>query len=118
MIHYAGHGIHDEKNSDESGIAFWEKSNRGGQVEPMPIRILRNLLTHSDTRFFYLSCCVGAKTEAEASVRLDGNDFEGILEGLSKSQFWCAWVSLERLGCRGQEIFAWLSTRIYLPIFG
>jgi hypothetical protein len=82
IVHYAGHGYHDEKHSDESGILFWEKPNRLGVVKPMPIRVLRNLLHYADTRFFYLSCCVGAKGTPEAATKLNGNDFQGIVEGL------------------------------------
>jgi CheY-like chemotaxis protein len=82
IIHYAGHGYHDEKDTDESGLFFWEGPNKTGQVQPMPIRVLRNLLTNSQTCFFYLSCCVGAKTIGEAKVKLNGDDFQGIMEGL------------------------------------
>jgi hypothetical protein len=82
VVHYAGHGFHDKTDTDESGIAFWEKPNSSGKVKSMPVRILRLLLRHSDTRFFYLSCCVGAKGAPEAAVRLNGNDFQGIMEGL------------------------------------
>lgn len=84
IVHYAGHGSHHETNSDESGISFWEKPNRSGKVKPMPIHTLRNLLQYSNTRFFYLSCCVGAKGAAPAIVKLNGNDFQGIVEGLVK----------------------------------
>jgi CHAT domain-containing protein len=85
VVHYAGHGFHDENNSDDSGLSFWEKPNRAGDVKPMPIRVLRNLLAHSDARFFYLSCCVGAKGAPESSVHLTGNDFQGILEGVVRT---------------------------------
>jgi CheY-like chemotaxis protein len=85
IVHYAGHGFHNERRSDESGIAFWEKPNSSGRVKPMPIRVLRNLLQRSDTRFFYLSSCVGAKGTAEASVRLKGDDFQSIVEGLVRT---------------------------------
>lgn len=82
IVHYAGHGFHNKKYHDESGLVFWNKPNRSGGTKPMPIRVLKNLLRHSETRFFYLSCCVGAETSAEASVQLNGDDFQGILEGL------------------------------------
>lgn len=82
IVHYAGHGFHHEKNTDESGLYFWEKPNKSGEVQPLPIRVLRNLLKNSDTRFFYLSCCVGAKTVTEAKIKLSGDDFQGIMEGL------------------------------------
>ena len=48
----------------------------------MPIRVLRNLLRKSDVRFFFLSCCVGAKTASNDIVNLRGDDFQGIMEGL------------------------------------
>jgi hypothetical protein len=82
IVHYAGHGFHDEKDPDESGIYFWEKPNQAGVVRPMPIRHLRNLLSRSDVRFFFLSCCVGAKTAGTEQIKLKGNDFQGIMEGL------------------------------------
>ena len=82
IVHYAGHGFHDENDPDESGIYFWEKPNQSGDVKPMPIRTLRNLLSKSDVRFFFLSCCVGAQTAGTEETKLRGNDFQGILEGL------------------------------------
>jgi CheY-like chemotaxis protein len=82
IVHYSGHGFHDENRSDESGIFFWEKNNKSGSVKSMPIRVLRNLLRKSDVRFFFLSCCVGAKTVEDNIVKLNGNDFQGIMEGL------------------------------------
>ena len=85
IVHYAGHGFHDERNPDESGIVFWEKPNSSGNIKPMPVHVLRSLLSHSDTRFFYLSCCVGAKGASDASIRLNGNDFQGIVEGLVRT---------------------------------
>ena len=85
IVHYAGHGFHHERNSDESGLFFWEGPNKSGGVRSMPIHVLKNLLRRSDTRFFYLSCCVGAKTTAEAHVKLNGDDFQGIVEGLVRT---------------------------------
>lgn len=82
IVHYSGHGYHNENEIDESGIFLWEKCDRDGQVRSMPIRILRNLLDKSDTRLFFLSCCVGAKTSDSTSIKLNGNDFQGILDGL------------------------------------
>lgn len=84
IVHYAGHGYHDEQDSDESGLQFWEKENFSGEIRQMPIRILRNLLKGSETRFFYLSCCQAAKASPEYALKLNGNDFQGIIEGLAR----------------------------------
>lgn len=85
IIHYAGHGFHVDDNPDESGFVFWEKPNRQGKVLPMPIYVLAQLLQHSDTKFVFLSCCVGAEGTSEAFVRLNGQDFQGIMEGIVRT---------------------------------
>jgi CheY-like chemotaxis protein len=81
IVHYAGHGFHNRNSPDDSGLVFWKTVDKV-EVKPMPIRVLRTLLRLSNTRFFFLSSCVGAMQAPEAYVEFTGNDFQGIMEGL------------------------------------
>ena len=80
LVHYAGHAAFDAGSGEESGLFFWEKSNRRGKVERLVARSLARLLRGSQTRLFYLSTCVGATVGAESL--LHQYDFLGVMDAL------------------------------------
>ncbi len=80
IVHYTGHGVFDRQSPEKSSLFFWEKPNRRGDVEAMPISELRMLLRGSGLRFAYLSCCLGTKTGEPAQLLDD--DFLGIADGI------------------------------------
>lgn len=83
IMHYAGHGVYDNKSPEKSHLLFWQKPGRQGVVESMSISEMQMLLRGSELRFVYLSCCVGVKT-GNAELLLD-DDFLGIADGIIQS---------------------------------
>lgn len=84
IIHYAGHGIHHASSPEKSALFFWEKTDKGGDVLPMPVTRLQRLLNNAKTSFFYLSCCQGTTTSGDNQLLDD--DFIGIADGLIHAQ--------------------------------
>ena len=80
IIHYAGHGSYDETSPEKSALYFWEKEEKGGDVEALSVYELQMLLRGSKIRFFYLSCCLGAKTGGPTKLLED--DFLGVADGI------------------------------------
>ena len=82
ILHYAGHGHHDENNSANSCLYFWEEKNHKGTVHPLSVNTLKNtlLIKEHSLRFIYLSCC---SSSASSDVRTLLNDnFLGMADGL------------------------------------
>lgn len=82
MIHYAGHGQHDERFPERSCLFFWEKKGSQGNVKSLPVNTLKNTLRLKghDLRFIYLSCCYGTATSSQLALLND--NFLGIADGL------------------------------------
>src|SRR2546428_392729 len=82
MIHYAGHGQHDERFPERSCLFFWEKKGSQGNIKSLPVNTLRNTLRLKghDLRFIYLSCCYGTATSSQLALLND--NFLGIADGL------------------------------------
>ncbi len=82
ILHYAGHGYHDERFPDKSCLFFWEQEGCKGKVKALSISTLKNVLSRRgfDLRFLYLSCCSGNASSGEAALLSD--NFLGIADGL------------------------------------
>lgn len=82
VLHYAGHGAHNEKFPERSCLLFWERENRQGEVRALTVDALKNRLRLRgfDLRFVYLSCCSSASASDEGALLDD--DFLGIADGL------------------------------------
>lgn len=76
IIHYAGHGKYDQANSNASAIYFWREKKRGGDVVKMTASQLSNILTSSNAKFVYLSCCFGSTTNNNS------DDFLGVADAV------------------------------------
>ena len=82
ILHYAGHGYHDEGFPEKSSLFFWEKKGAQGNAKAITVNTLKNTLRlrGHDLRFIYLSCCYGTATSGEAALLND--NFLGIADGL------------------------------------
>jgi CHAT domain-containing protein len=80
IVHYAGHGVYDERTPEESGLPFRETRAPKSPIKRLKVPALKWALKESKVKFVYLSCCVGA-AQAEPT-KLQDNDFLGITDGL------------------------------------
>jgi len=82
MLHYAGHGHHDENFPANSSLYFWKKKNRQGEVLPLSVNTLKNtlLIKEHSLRFIYLSCCSSSASSDES--RMLNDNFLGMADGL------------------------------------
>jgi CHAT domain-containing protein len=82
IMHYAGHGHHDENFPEKSCLYFWEKRNREGKPRPLSVNTLKNtlLMKGHDLQFVYLSCCFGMATSHQDNLVND--NFLGMADGL------------------------------------
>lgn len=79
LIHYAGHGVLNDENTELSSLFFW-KSGRESEIKAMTANDLKDLVKDTKVRFFYLSCCEGSASGHEH--RLLRGDFLGIMDSL------------------------------------
>jgi len=84
IIHYAGHGSYDRVSPEKSSLLFWQKEYWRGKVMRISVSELNTLLGGSNTRFVYLSCCLGATTGDQKALLED--DFLGIADGLIRAK--------------------------------
>lgn len=96
MLHYAGHGRFDDRLPEISGLVFAAKNNRRrilGAAE------LKQLVSGTNLRFVFLSCCVGART----ADQLGRGDFHGTLDALVRGDvpfvLGYRWVVPDREAC-------------------
>jgi DNA-binding response OmpR family regulator len=82
ILHYAGHGTHNERHPDESSLYFRESATPSGNVVKLTVAELRRLLSREGhhLKFVYFSCCSGAATGDENTLLTD--DFLGLADGL------------------------------------
>jgi hypothetical protein len=80
IIHYAGHGVFDPENPQESGLRLLDAD----RYVTLPNQTLHDLLCGRDTtELVYLSCCDGAKVADKFTA--DGGDFLGVLDAVVMS---------------------------------
>ena len=79
LIHYAGHGIHNElvPEAEESGIELRD----GDGFRLLTASEMRLLLTDSPVRLVFLSSCLGARTDKHEGY----GDFYGVFDALARS---------------------------------
>jgi DNA-binding response OmpR family regulator len=80
IVHYAGHGYHDEKSPEESCLYLWQKESRQGDVVKIKASELAMLLRDSNLRLICFSCCFGAKIGN--TQQLVDDDFLGLADGV------------------------------------
>jgi CheY-like chemotaxis protein len=82
ILHYAGHGSHDQNFPGRSSLCFWEKKNCQGELKDLSVNKFKNtlLMKEHNLRFIYLSCCFGTATSNEEILRND--TFLGMADGL------------------------------------
>ncbi|MEL6673901.1 MAG: CHAT domain-containing protein [Bacteroidota bacterium] len=80
ILHYAGHGVFDEKDPENSALIFWSEPEKKGSIERLTARELFGIVSELDLKFVYLSCCLGSAT-SPAYMRY-GNNFLGIADSL------------------------------------
>ena len=83
ILHYAGHGYHDQKSlQGQSSLCFWTKKSKSGEIKLLTIDALKHTLRSKghDLQFVYLSCCSGAAARDQNALLDD--DYLGIADGL------------------------------------
>jgi hypothetical protein len=77
IFHYAGHGRFDDQLPEISGLIL--KDGSGGRE--LTANVLEQLLSDTELRLVYLSCCLGART----SSQLGRGDFYGLLDSIIRA---------------------------------
>lgn len=82
ILHYAGHGYHNENFPEKSCLYFWEKEGCQGKARELSINTLKNtlLMKGHSLRFIYLSSCSSTGTSDENMLLKD--NFLGMTDGL------------------------------------
>lgn len=82
ILHYAGHGHHDENFPEKSSLFFWEKKDLQGKRIPLYLNTMKNtfLMKEHNLRFIYLSCCFSSAISNENTLVND--NFLGMADGL------------------------------------
>ncbi len=78
IVQYIGHGLYRKESPEQSGLFFWEGTDRSGRVKPLKASELKLLLQASEVGLLHLTCCEGTR-EGEAAHLLD-DDFLGITD--------------------------------------
>ncbi len=76
IIHYAGHGRHNHPVPERGGLVL--KQGKGFKV--LEAEALKKMVTGTDLRFVFLSCCLGAMTEGQTGP----GEFHGVMEALAR----------------------------------
>ncbi len=74
FLHYAGHGLFDEKLAEKSGVVL----HQGGLPKVLSAADLKGLVSDSSLRFCFFNCCLSART----ATAPDRGDFVGLFEAL------------------------------------
>lgn len=74
FVHYAGHGLFDEKLPERSGIVL----HQAGKPKVFSAVDLKGLVSGSSLRFCFFNCCLSARTAAGP----DRGDFVGLAQAL------------------------------------
>jgi CheY-like chemotaxis protein len=77
IFHYAGHGRFRGELPELSGLVLGQGSERS----VLTAADLKRLVSETELRFVFLSCCLGARTAALAGR----GEFQGILEALARA---------------------------------
>lgn len=77
IFHYAGHGRYDAGLPEVSGLVLGQGLTR----RVLTATDLKLLLSGTELRLAFLSCCLGARTAAQAGR----GDFQGVLEALARA---------------------------------
>jgi CHAT domain-containing protein len=80
IVHYAGHGFYDVASPENSALILWQSEADSSAICDMSGVELNSLLRCSDVRFFYLSCCYGARQGTSSALIED--DFLGIADSI------------------------------------
>jgi CHAT domain-containing protein len=80
IVHYAGHSHFDRKQPENSGLLLWHDEQGTGKPDLLPARALAGMLRDSQTVFFYLSSCVGARIGSEEDLKK--NDYLGVMDAI------------------------------------
>ncbi|HET6419289.1 MAG TPA: CHAT domain-containing protein [Geobacteraceae bacterium] len=82
ILHYAGHAFFSERFPEKSYLLF--KSGKcGGNPERMSAVALRRLLSDSELKFVYLSCCMGG--ESTWKYKLNDNQSTGLAVAIAQA---------------------------------
>lgn len=74
FLHYAGHGLFDDKLGEKSGIVL----EQDGLPKVLSAADLKSLVADSSLRFCFFNCCLSARSAASR----DRGDFAGLFEAL------------------------------------
>jgi CheY-like chemotaxis protein len=84
LAHYAGHGRYSDEYPENSGMIFWERDEKQGDVKTVSVSALKDLLQDSeDLLFLYLSCCLSGRTAG--TEELLEREFLGAMDAITRA---------------------------------